>query len=336
MRRGMGDDDRVPQRELAVGLVGHSGAGKTHVATSLAERLGASVVSFGDEVRRRVSAAGGDLNNRLQLMAVGQDLVERDVEGFCRAVLAQADHAFAAPLIIQGIRHDVVREMLETLIAPRRLVLVHLKAPDAVLSRRLRELGAGDAEVAALRRDPTEVEVDQVLLGHADLIVDAVQPLDEVVGEIEHFLRLIAETPEADRSPSGASDTGSSGDGLDETQQTELINDISTEFGLWLTTEVSAAVGLDDSVVSRALDSGTLLRLRHAHGDLIPGFQFKNGQIRAEVGRAVQRLRARLTDWELAAWFVSNNGWLDDQRPIDAGEDQLVMAVNAELDDTGF
>lgn len=333
----MAQDEVVTDSQLAVGLVGHSGAGKTEVAARLAERLSAVVVSFGEEVRLRVAAAGGDPYNRLELMAAGQELVERDVQSFCAAVLAQQSETADVPLIVEGIRHDIVRETLTNLLVPRRLVLVHLKTPESVRVQRLRERGAGDAEVDALQWDPTEVEVDQVLLGHADFIVDGHQPLDDVVDEILAFVGAVPSILHAPPPPFESPDTKSSEvSALDEEQQVELVNEISTEFRVWLPSELPSALGVDERALAKALQDGTLLRLRHGGGDLIPGFQFQGAYIRSDIGNAVKILRSRLTDWEIAAWLVSNNGWLDNQRPVDVGEDELDVAVEAELRDAGL
>lgn len=305
--------------DIAVGLVGPARAGKTVLARRLAERMSAPSMSFGDEVRRRAAAAGrGD--DRLTLMEIGQQAVEGDLDAFCRDVLAQHRPERRTPLIIEGIRHTRVADLLRALLAPRRLVLVHLQIPPSEQQRRLREDGLDEPALQAVQSDPTEAEVDQALFGHADFVLDATLDRDVLAKQVQTWLEELAEP--AARPPASS---------LDDQQQAEILNAMNTEFRLPVLAEASESLGLPPEHLLAFRDANRLLVLEHGRALLVPGFQLRPS--REALANVIERLATKLDQWEIAAWFVAANSWLDDRRPVDVDADKLESAVAAELDE---
>ena len=46
-------------------------------------------------------------------------------------------------------------------------------------------------------------------------------------------------------------------------------------------------------------------------------FQFRDGEPHPAIARILAALPVTLTPWQIAFWFVSANGWLDDETPKD-------------------
>ena len=67
--------------------------------------------------------------------------------------------------------------------------------------------------------------------------------------------------------------------------------------------------------------------------DRYPAFQFAEGRPRPEIARILTMLPADMSPWQIAFWFASSNGWIEDDRaPQDAlHEMDLVLAAAADL-----
>jgi dephospho-CoA kinase len=104
--------------DTVIAFAGRIGAGKSSVAKALADHLGWKLASFGAYVRTVVSSRGLSLS-RESLQAVGEELEAKDTTALCRAVLNAAFWQPGEPLVIEGIRHVRVLEILKTLVAPQ-------------------------------------------------------------------------------------------------------------------------------------------------------------------------------------------------------------------------
>ena len=64
---------------------------------------------------------------------------------------------------------------------------------------------------------------------------------------------------------------------------------------------------------------------------LFPGFQFdEHGQPLPVVAAVLAALpAAEMSEWELALWWTSANGWLDGERPVDRLDDVQALSVAA-------
>lgn len=84
---------------------------------------------------------------------------------------------------------------------------------------------------------------------------------------------------------------------------------------------------------SRWKRQGKIFGVPVGRADLYPAFQFLEGRPRPEVGRVLAALPVSMSPWQIAFWFASGNGWVeDDAAPQDALHDMDgVLAAAADL-----
>ena len=97
--------------------------------------------------------------------------------------------------------------------------------------------------------------------------------------------------------------------------------------------EVRAASGLNpknpSEPASRWKRERRVFAVRHGGRDLFPAFQFEDGYPRPVIKQVLHELPPTLTDWQIAIWFASGNGWLDGAEPrhrLDAPDEVLEAA----------
>ena len=117
------------------------------------------------------------------LQNLGQTLVTRDPDQFCREVLAQAAFIPGSSLLLDGIRHVDIQQRVTRLAVPSRTCLIHLAAEDEIVTKRLRERGGSEGEFR--RAEAHEVEQDLVtsLPLIADAVINSGQPAAAVLAE---------------------------------------------------------------------------------------------------------------------------------------------------------
>lgn len=152
-------------------ISGSPRVGKTSLGEELSRRLGCSFTSFGDYVRFMAqSESSGVTPSRRVLQDLGQRLVEDDPRAFCSAVLDRSTGGTSGPLVIDGLRHLRLLQLLRELLPDRDLNLIFVEScPDA---RRKRWEGhPSDEEIATVDAHPVENDLSQ-LRQKSDLIVD--------------------------------------------------------------------------------------------------------------------------------------------------------------------
>ena len=95
-----------------------------------------------------------------------------------------------------------------------------------------------------------------------------------------------------------------------------------------LTANGSIQVGqLEEWLASRAIFS-----IAHDGQLLVPAFQLHDNHPRPVIARVLEQL-SRMTDWQIAFWFVSSNPALDGLPPILVLDDEeAILAAAAEVD----
>lgn len=158
------------------------------MARMLSEELRCGLASFGDYVREQakirgiISPTGRDLQN------LGQRLVDDDIQEFCRAVLARANFAPGALLVVDGIRHVEALAAISTLSHGQPIRLIYLETTAEV--RTMRESGrtsnaAGGTSDAHQVEKQTTREVRQV----ANLVVDSSDEVSDTFRKILDWIR---------------------------------------------------------------------------------------------------------------------------------------------------
>lgn len=172
-----------------IGLSGRIASGKTTLAATVAETLGWPRASFGDYVRS-VALERGVALERPKLQALGEELFNADGIDFCNRVLAAAGYAAGCPIIVDGVRHLHVADVLAEIAAPSRFHLVYVDADSSLRHARLRDSrGEDSAHVAEADAHSTENEVP-MLREMASLVVDSSEPVNVIAAYIINWIRV--------------------------------------------------------------------------------------------------------------------------------------------------
>jgi len=176
----------MKSKPIVLGLAGKIASGKSTLSASFAKEVGWPYVSFGDYVRSVARQRGLDDSQREILQQIGASLVEQDCEGFCRAVLRQAPWQPGEPLVIDGIRHLQVKQVLEKIVAPSDFILTYISVDEQIRRQRLHNEGIDDpARIERIESASTEEQVKVELPRVADFILNGAEPLPKLVEELK-------------------------------------------------------------------------------------------------------------------------------------------------------
>jgi len=156
-------------------------SGKTTVGKTLAEILNWPRAGFGDYVRAQLEQMGGDPSSRRDLQDLGQSLVDRDPDGFCRAVLQAVNFQAGGNLILDGVRHVDIYMRVGRLVAPSNTKLIYIAAEDRLVRQRMKSRGQADFELGQAESHRVEAEVRVSISEIADLEVDGAAPLEQLL-----------------------------------------------------------------------------------------------------------------------------------------------------------
>ncbi len=184
---------------VAIGLSGQIGSGKSTISRNLAQAMKCKQASFGEYVRWLARERGLFLDRRT-LQDLGQDMLELiGAEQFCIDMLQQQVPHFVPGerLVVDGVRHLEVAEALSRMLRPSVFLLVYMKVDERVRSQRIasRDMSvatAGHDLVSAIEmfdRHPSEQDVRQGLRAHADLTLVATRPSTELVRAVLEFVQ---------------------------------------------------------------------------------------------------------------------------------------------------
>src|SRR5277367_1473587 len=98
-----------------IALAGPTKSGKTTLARRLAASLAVPSGSFGDQVRKEAIRRGLNGHFKGDLQTLGAEMVERDAKGFCEAVFSDAGYRSGQGLVLDGVRHVRVLNVIKSL-----------------------------------------------------------------------------------------------------------------------------------------------------------------------------------------------------------------------------
>ena len=177
-------------KPIVLGFSGRIGSGKSTLAGLVASSLQVPCVSFGDYVRALASTKGLNSSDRAVLQELGSKLVQTP-EKFCQDVLSQVNYQSGQSLVVEGVRHREVVDVLRRQVAPARFVLVYVKVSERRIEGMLYDEGNADKIVDDLVQHDTERQVTTILESMADIIVDNshVRSPEEVEKEVLYGLK---------------------------------------------------------------------------------------------------------------------------------------------------
>ncbi len=172
---------------LVLAFSGAIASGKTSLSTAVAQLLGCPRVSFGEQVRR-IAKERGLPASREQLQFLGELLVREQPEDLCLAVLRQADWRAGSSLVIDGVRHAEILQMLRVLVTPCELKLVFIAVDDRTRAARRPGTCKKPEALSALDAHSTERQVMSELPDIADLLVDGTKDIKALANEIVQWV----------------------------------------------------------------------------------------------------------------------------------------------------
>lgn len=170
-------------------FAGGIGSGKSAISDRVASLLGWPRVGFGDYIRTVARQRGLD-EARETLQEIGAELVAKNLEGFCQSVLKQAKRSTDQSLVVDGIRHVEVLDVVRRLVSPARPLLIFIDVDRAVCQARMLERGMSSVRLDQLESYSTEIQVADQLRDAADLEVDGTRPSETLANEIIQFIQV--------------------------------------------------------------------------------------------------------------------------------------------------
>jgi len=169
---------------LVLAFSGKIGSGKTTLSQQVAAALGWKRASFGEYLSTFAKSQGLE-DSRDVLQELGESLVSRGPDDFCRTVLAHFGWTSGEPLVIDGVRHVAIFEALRRIVAPLELRLVFINVNE---DTRLKRLKHTDRDVIdrlqQVEAHSTEREVVGTLPSIAARQIQGDRPAKDVVREI--------------------------------------------------------------------------------------------------------------------------------------------------------
>ena len=173
-----------PAPRWLVLIAGPIRSGKSTLARYIAERFGGMPVGFGDAIRERTLALGLP-SERASWQQVGERWVAEDPEGLCDAVLAPARDQ---PLVVvDGVRHRHVCDLLRAREGGRQVVLVYVDADLSIRRARLERDGTRGSAADRILAHSTETELP-LLRAISDIVADGTGSAERVLEELRELL----------------------------------------------------------------------------------------------------------------------------------------------------
>jgi dephospho-CoA kinase len=170
---------------IIIGISGKMGSGKTTLAKLLSSTYDIPIVSFGDYVRSE--AKKRDLvESRILLQELGQSMLEKDAVAFCKNVLYSKWDGKTS-LIVDGIRHRSVYEIIWQLVAPRKFILIYVASIDSIRLKRLNISSFNNIDNHA-----TEIEITNYLESISDIKINNNDGLFSLGNQIKEMMSFDA------------------------------------------------------------------------------------------------------------------------------------------------
>jgi cytidylate kinase len=172
---------------MILGFSGKIGSGKSTLSAEVANQLNWKHASFGLYVQK-VALSKNIAPTRENLQNLGARLLSDNAKKFCLSVVKESNWAYGESLVIEGIRHEEVIEIIRDITKPDIFKLIFLKISDKNI-RKSRIANRDNTPINEADEHPTEKEVmNNTLLKRADLIVDAEKDISGLKNQIIQWI----------------------------------------------------------------------------------------------------------------------------------------------------
>ncbi len=177
---------------IIITFAGNIGSGKSTISSGIADATGWQRLSFGDFIREMALQRKLDQSRKTLQDLGGKLLAELGPEKFCINFLENGHWERNRPLIIDGIRHLEVFDVLKKIIAPIKVFLVFIE-----ISKEIRELRLVNREVIEkinlekLDSHSTESQVNSILRKVADLTIDGSKSVKDLTNEVVSWINQV-------------------------------------------------------------------------------------------------------------------------------------------------
>jgi cytidylate kinase len=161
-------------------IAGSVRSGKSTLAKRIVERFGGVRVGFGDAVREAAAELGLPAN-RESWQRVGEEWVARDPSGLCDTALAPA--AGQPRVVVDGVRHQYVYDLLRMRAGECRVVLIFVDADIRIRRNRLADDGIRGADLDRVLAHATEKDLPG-LREAADIVADGTGDATQVLAAL--------------------------------------------------------------------------------------------------------------------------------------------------------
>jgi dephospho-CoA kinase len=165
-------------KKLVIGFCGKIGSGKTTISQLIANDLRIKRVGFGDYIRLQALKKSLEVD-RKTLQDLGEDFINENAKDFCWNVLFQDNWNANSALIVDGIRHIEILEIIKDIIYPLEFKLIYIDVSYHIRKERL-----NNVDINQIDHHSTELQVDNKLKNKADLIVDGSKSFESIKSDI--------------------------------------------------------------------------------------------------------------------------------------------------------
>ncbi len=164
------------------------GSGKSILSTHVAIALGWKRVSFGDYVRG-VAHQRGLKEDRETLQRIGAGLIESDAFRFCREVLYQPGIEPKDGLVVDGVRHLEILELIRAMVRPTHCRMLFIDVPSRKRADRIAVRdGTTNRELWKRFNSHSTESQGETLRGAADLVLDGNRPVETLLKDVFGYL----------------------------------------------------------------------------------------------------------------------------------------------------
>jgi dephospho-CoA kinase len=179
-----------PFLDKAVVVAGKTGSGKSTAVSSISERFGLKIVSFGEVVRARGSELGLR-DSRTTLQELGHQMfVSLGARVLLQTAMKHAGVERDQSVAFDGVRHHLVLDEIKAI--AKTTVMFYLEIDDVQRYQRYLSKSPSDSsmtfgEFLEIDRHPIEAGISQ-LVTTADVVIDATLPLLWILDQMRRTL----------------------------------------------------------------------------------------------------------------------------------------------------